>query len=257
MSSLTSLTVTNATLSLSNGETNDVFTFTSGGVGTGNPNGFYTGYRFPVNSLNSNGTFNQTFSSWTLVDCKFYTSIEGPVLATLVSANSGPMYVEFLTTSPSITANFTSSGVFDEFPIVSPAKNTACLLKGTLVKIPTGYKPIEQFKTGDTVLTHLNETATVTQVGQWAHNFSEENPLAKMYKIPRGKLGAKTDTYLSKGHRILTKHSNLVLPAKLGFALANKEEFCDSQGDYTLYHLRVDRGDNIVINGSCVVESWK
>jgi hypothetical protein len=137
----------------------------------------------------------------------------------------------------------------------------SCLLKGTMVKVRGGFQPIETLQTGDIVINHLGKEIQIIQTGQWNYNYKNINEvvLSQIYKIPKGKFGTNTDTYLSKGHRILTKHGNLVIPEKLKLEQAKKEEYCDEGGNYTLYHIKLENcvTNHIVISGNCIVEDWK
>lgn len=135
---------------------------------------------------------------------------------------------------------------------------TSCLLSGTRVQTPNGPVPIESVRVGDMVLNHKKEAVRVIEIGSGTHNVATARKLDTIYTIPQNQYGAKSAVYLTKGHRVLTKHGNLVLPEKLGFLPAHPSEYCDSEGNYTVYHLRLDDSESsIVVNGGCAVESWK
>lgn len=142
----------------------------------------------------------------------------------------------------------------------------SCLLEGTLVWTTKGYLPIESLKIGDTIENN-HFYIDITKVGKWSVDLNcEENRndiSKKIYKIPAGKFGAKTDIYISHYHRILyyiNPESNdeeraYDIPINLGLQPANPEEFSDN-GKYNLYHLQLAVENHYVVNGECMVEAW-
>ena len=140
--------------------------------------------------------------------------------------------------------------------------NESCLIQGTLVLTESGYKPIETIRSGDYVLNQDGKPVRVLDAASWKHSYadSELSEWKQVYKIPAGLFWASSDVYISKGHRIVCGNGGFVLPANVGLERADKSEFCDEDGMYTLYHLRLDRAfgrNHLVINGKCVVEDWK
>jgi len=132
----------------------------------------------------------------------------------------------------------------------------ACLLKGTLVKTPNGYKPIELFAEGDFVTTHNNHVRRVTKVGKWVCSFKHHTLEQTVYKVPAGSMQNTTDLYISRNHRI-SNGFRLCNVDKLGFSEALESEIT-SNGQYMLYHLQIEQGvtNFLVVNGGCKVESW-
>ena len=139
----------------------------------------------------------------------------------------------------------------------------ACLLKGTKVLTVHGYVPIEQLRKGDYVLNQNNEKVMVEESGFWSHTYEEDpigdNKLRAIYKVPSGTLKAKSDVFLTYGHRVMRNNGAMALPFRLGLKRAERSEFCDKNGSYTVYHVRVTDGEHnhLIVNGGCVVESWK
>ena len=149
---------------------------------------------------------------------------------------------------------FQASGSFQlDGPIVPPQP---CLLKGTLVKTPHGYKPIEMIKEGDTIVSHCKMVKKVTKVGKWECKYDGHSLAQTMYKIPSGSYGADKDVYLSHFHKV-SNGKMMLYPTTIGLEKADPTEFV-TDGKYVLYHLQVERGllNHLVVNGECVVDSW-
>jgi hypothetical protein len=155
-------------------------------------------------------------------------------------------------------------GQYDLFVPPSPASYVSCLLEGTQVWTLDGYVPIESLKVGDSIRTN-NYSIAVTKVGKWTVNLNSEKDRAdlgkKMYKIPAGRFGATSDTFISHYHRILyyldeeCSSRGYDIPSHLGLEVASPVEFA-VDGKYTLYHLQLAIGNHFVVNGGCMVEAW-
>jgi len=140
----------------------------------------------------------------------------------------------------------------------APFVPTPCLLTGTRVKTPRGYVPVEKIKVGDSIISNLNLSVKVIEVGKWECSTHNTDLSSKVYKIPAGKFGAKQDVYLSYYHRILS-NNRLEIPVKLNLKEANPSNIVEADGhSFMLYHVRVENGNDnlLVVNGGCVVESW-
>lgn len=135
----------------------------------------------------------------------------------------------------------------------------SCLLKGTLVSTPSGYRKIEALKEGDPLFNQTNDEILVEKILCNTYTFRDDNSFNIVYKIPKGSEGNSSDVYLTRGHRVIRKSGNSVLPEKLGYLPAKYSEVFDEFGNYTVYHVRVKDGVNnhIVVNGGCIVESWR
>jgi hypothetical protein len=155
-------------------------------------------------------------------------------------------------------------GQYDLFVPPSPASYVSCLLEGTQVWTLGGYVAIESLKVGDSIRTNHYSIA-VTKVGKWKVDLNSEKDRSdlskKMYKIPAGRFGATSDTFISHYHRILyyTDEDNSSrgydIPTHLGLEVASPVDFA-VDGKYTLYHLQLAIGNHFVVNGGCMVEAW-
>ena len=132
------------------------------------------------------------------------------------------------------------------------------LLKGTVVSTQNGSVPIESIHEGDMILNQAGEPVIVQQISiAHYHVKLAKGTYNEMYKVPKGSYGAKSDLYLTKGHRMLKKNGNVVLPEKLGFLPAPESEYCDANGNFTVYHIKVGAEHHLIVNEGCIVESWK
>ena len=131
-----------------------------------------------------------------------------------------------------------------------------CLLEGTLVRTPNGFKPIEDFKVGDVILSHCDRVKKVLKVGRWDCRFNDKTLEQQMYKIPKGSYGALRDTFVSHYHKV-GHEKMMLLPTTLRLQKAQESEIAKN-GLYTLYHLQVENGrmNNLIVNGDCMVDSW-
>ena len=151
--------------------------------------------------------------------------------------------------------------------VVNPVSKVSCLLEGTLVETDKGYVPIENIRVGDTIRTK-HYFIDVVKVGKWSVDLNNEedrnNVSKKMHKISAGTYGAECDTYISHYHRVLVDENPeseeetrvFRLPTSLGLPVADPSEY-SKNGKYTLYHLELAIGNHYVVNGDCMVESWK
>jgi hypothetical protein len=131
-----------------------------------------------------------------------------------------------------------------------------CLLEGTLVRTPVGFKQIEKFKVGDVILSHCDGVKKVLKVGRWDCRFKDATLEQQMYKVPAGSYGATKDTFVSHFHKV-GDGKMLRFPVNLGLRRAAESEFA-KDGLYTLYHLQVENGlyNHLIVNGNCLVDSW-
>ena len=131
-----------------------------------------------------------------------------------------------------------------------------CLLEGTTVKTTSGYKPIESIQVGDEVISHLNRVKKVLKVGKWDCYEKTKTLDQTLYKIPKGKLHAKEDVFLTRQHKIVYNNW-LKYPESVGFKKAKESEYTKN-GKYTVYHVQIEDGRRnfLDVNGGCFVESW-
>jgi Hint domain len=129
------------------------------------------------------------------------------------------------------------------------ASTIACLLEGTEILTPNGYKLIESLNIGDEIVTHDGRIKPIisTYIFQTTNNI-------KPYKIPKGEYGCIKDLYLSRGHSILVDNSEFCWPFKMDDLKESEDEH-----PYTLiyYCLMTDDylRDTLVANG-VAVETW-
>ena len=146
-------------------------------------------------------------------------------------------------------------------PTPAPAPTPAprpqpCLIEGTLVLTPTGYKPIETIQVGDSIISHCKLTKKVLKVGRWVCDYKNRTLEQTVYKIPSKKYGATKDVYLSHYHKV-SDGTNMLYPKTLGLEVAKESEYV-TNGKFTLYHLQVEKSllNHLVVNGNCIVDSW-
>lgn len=155
----------------------------------------------------------------------------------------------------------------------------SCLLKGTYILTPNGYKLIETLKDEDNIITHKGTTEKIIKIKKWTVKWNSLQHLdCKMYKIdgkntinllesqqsnkmklfPRRLNDLKHPaTYISHWHKVL-KDDKLVYTSDINLPYATKEEICDSDGTYELYHIHINdyKNNHLVINNGIIVESW-
>ena len=155
----------------------------------------------------------------------------------------------------------------------------SCLLKGTYILTPNGYKLIETLKDEDNIITHKGTTEKIIKIKKWTVKWNSLQHLdSQMYKIdgtntknllesqqsnkmklfPRRLNDLKHPaTYISHWHKVL-KDDKLVYTGDINLPYATKEEICDSDSTYELYHIQINdyKNNHLVINNGIIVESW-
>ena len=127
------------------------------------------------------------------------------------------------------------------------ANEIPCLLIGTQILTPNGYKLIEQFQVGDEVLTHDNRIIKITNIKLFTAHASE-NTSPRI--IRKGTYGAIEDLYLSKGHSILIDNTfkwPFKLELEMNTSLSTIQYYCLMCEDYYK--------DTLIANG-VIVETW-
>lgn len=197
-------------------------------------------------------TYAFDIGSWKLISLVLRPSdIESITNGTIQVRNSSGQVI----TNGSALSSLIGSGNYTVYQQV----NDGCLLQGTRVKTPNGDVHIETLRKGDFIINQRNEPVLIEKLSKAIHNVKTVHTNNVIYKIPAGTHGARTDVYLTKGHRVMKKNGNVVLPEKLGFLPAPTSEYCDERGDFIVYHIGVNDGErnHLVVNGACIVESWK
>lgn len=139
-----------------------------------------------------------------------------------------------------------------------------CLLKGTLVKVDaTTWVPIESLTVGNSVLTPQGKQVKILEISHDLVVWEEQQPIENkiLFKIPAGKLGASSDTFLTFWHKILHQEGEFAgqwrTAAASRIPKAKKEEISPANTDsYSLYNLRLEDDEPFVVNGGAIVESW-
>jgi len=133
-------------------------------------------------------------------------------------------------------------------------KELSCLLKGTKVRTIEGYKNIENIKVGDYVISDKRVPKKVIKIHnwniKWKKNILERN---RIYIIEN----YKTKTYLSAYHKFM-KDNKMVAACNGKLRVARKEEICDKNDEYKLYHIQIEdhKDHHLLVNGDNIVESW-
>jgi hypothetical protein len=150
-----------------------------------------------------------------------------------------------------------------EIQNLKPIRNeiiASCLLMGTKILTPDGYKNIEDLKVGDYIVSNLAENVPVLKIGRWSLNWYNNLEIldSRIYKIPNGLYGTRENTFITGLHKLRKDDGSLVCVKDLGLPLAEKSEICDLQGNYIIHHINVEdwEKNDLVINGICIVESW-
>lgn len=147
-------------------------------------------------------------------------------------------------------------------PLTIPPPSVSCVLEGTEVYTPRGYIRIETLKVGDTVVSDFGKICRIAKIGRWVETYETHprNESKIVYKLPKGKYRAQSDVFLTHYHRFLDPVQwKLRLPYIAGLEVATPEEIVQPPAHtYVLYHIRLENiEDNLVVNGGCVIESWK
>lgn len=130
--------------------------------------------------------------------------------------------------------------------LIAPS-DIPCLLTGTKILTPTGYKLIEDLNVDDTVLTHDNREVKIIEVSKHTALGSDNT---YPHIVRKGTYGAFEDLYLSRGHSILVE--NIFYHAfKLNLEVQTDNIL------YTYHCLKLENflTDTLVANG-VVVECW-
>jgi len=128
-----------------------------------------------------------------------------------------------------------------------------CLLKGTLVLTPYGFKKIEDLKEGQQITTHKGTSQKIIKIFHKYVKWSLDPFIdQQMYKVD----GLKP-LYISHWHKIL-RTDGLLYAGYLQLPLASKEELCELEDTFELYHIQLDDSTNnhLVVNNGIIVESW-
>ena len=129
----------------------------------------------------------------------------------------------------------------------------ACVLEGTQILTPDGYRLVQDMKVGDYVLSESDRLIKVERVLKTKVELTEEN---LPYKIPKGCIGATRDLFLSQGHAIKI-YGQFKRPYELGFSRVNLKDMGDTSLQY--YHIQLEGGnrrENTFYADGVLVESY-
>lgn len=144
----------------------------------------------------------------------------------------------------------------DSQPLVDQRLTLGCLLDGTKILTPSGYKLISEIKAGDLIRSEFKNIKVKKNLKSNIKLSEFEMP----YKVPKGKLGANEDLYLTKGHAIKFK-DEFKAPAQLGF-IQQKIKDMPELKELIYYHLELEcdktenRRTNTIIANGVIVESY-
>ena len=135
---------------------------------------------------------------------------------------------------------------------------TPCLLKGSSILTPSGYKLIETLSEGDFIVTHDGNIMPILKCSKQRIQWVTSLPQDKLvYKIE-----GKKPIYLTAWHKVMQQDGSMIEAMKCGLPLANKSEYCDEDDVYEIYHINVKNWylNNLVVDDGSIsgkiVESW-
>jgi surface protein len=236
---------------------NGVLEYSTGPVGKKTNNKLVTPSTFSLkvkytNTLNTN-TFTDTISS-NIISSLYkpypYFNLNGNALLTFKDTYD-------------VSANISNGSIHW---IGATSWQVSCLLKGTKIRTPHGYKKIETLKVGDIVLSHNEKMVKIIKVHKWDIDWNDKSSASKVYVLENN----KKKSYLSAYHKFMNKEyinstnkikiikNNMVEACHGNLKLARKDEICDKNDMYQLYNIQVENHEinHLVINDGMIVESW-
>lgn len=199
-------------------------------IGINNNNGTYTLYNTVPSSTNP-------------------VSLTGSIILDTYNNSSLSSVNNFTFSNWKINYNDTifTQGV-QTFKVVSQQSTTLnCLLKGTKILTPNGYILIEKLKIGQYIMTHTFKLVKIKNIFN-SVVFPQENFLP--YIIPKGKMNAFEDLYISPYHSILVGNK---------FYLAKNLHFEIYKTTNLLYYYHIETEDyftdTLIANG-VIVETF-
>jgi len=237
---------------------NGVLEYSTGPVGKKTDNTLVTPSTFSLkakytNTLNTN-TYTDTISS---------NIISSPYKPYPYFNFNGTSLLTFKDTYD-ISANISNGSVHW---IGATSWQVSCLLKGTKIRTPRGYKNIETLKVGDIVLSHNKKKVKIIKVHKWDIDWNDNmNSASRVYVLENN----KNKSYLSAYHKFMNKEyinstnkikivkNNMVEACNGNLRLARKDEICDRNDMYQLYNIQLENHEvnHLIINDGMIVESW-
>jgi len=208
---------------------------------------------------NVNAIFAPYIGQYTITDKITLSKIGNNYFASNAEASQKQKtnFYPFVVTSCNSTVQFFSqpNGALDVWTGYVQDWSISCLLRGTKVKTPYGYKNIEDLNVGDKVLSHEGIPTNIIKREswkvRWSQNLARGNVVYKLEKYGR-------TTYLSAYHKFMDDKYQMVAACDGKLKKATKEEICDENGEYELHHIQLENHEknHLIVNGSMIVESW-
>lgn len=134
--------------------------------------------------------------------------------------------------------------------IVITESNISCILKGTGILTPEGYRKIEDIEIGEYIVTH---DGRVKQVINAHVTNAVPSKTSRCIVIRKGTFGAIEDLYISQNHAVLIGDEFVLLNKHY----PDKFEHVKGKSMYTYYSIMTDNylTDSLVANG-VPVETW-
>jgi hypothetical protein len=118
-------------------------------------------------------------------------------------------------------------------------------VKGTLIKTPTGFKPIETIKTGSKIMNQRNRVIDVVSTN------------SRILKWVDGIIYKKNTLFIHKNIKILGKEGILNNPDKQGLEKAAKHELCGNSDICVSYSLELPSpADKIILTDDTIADSF-
>jgi hypothetical protein len=135
---------------------------------------------------------------------------------------------------------------------------TPCLVRGSLILTPRGYKKIETLTEGNVIITHRGKPSAILKVSRQLIKWTNTLPSDKIVF----RINGKTPIYISAWHKIRQQDGRMVEARFCNLPVADPSEYCDKDGAFEFYHINVANWSEnhlVVSDGSqvgVIVESW-
>jgi hypothetical protein len=201
-------------------------------------------------NLNANYTLVPTGTN----NLNFQLNITGTDLLSSLYNNAVTGGSGTLVTSTTNTTNFPSLDGFginsNIYYTIANTSTLNCLLKGTQILTPDGYKLIENITLDDLIITYDNRIVRIKNINKDIILAKDDDTIP--YIIRKGQYGAFEDLYISKSHGVLINGDYFDIPCRIGLELSNLQNEL-----LTYYHIETENYlyDTIIANG-VAVESY-
>jgi hypothetical protein len=181
-----------------------------------------------------------------------YTSLNFTTMCTYANLASGiaittglPPFGQYIVTFYGIKDGVQSFAYTTSVTLAAAPGGAVCFLGDAPVLTARGYRPIREFRVGDSVMTADGREVAVTRVFSRRYGPSAAvNP----YVIPKGVLGATRPLAISPNHEVLVPGTGMVQARDLGLRRMKMAE------DFVYYNLELQdwTRDNLVVAGVTV-----